>query len=287
MHHSVRIGFIGLGAMGSRMAKRLLDQQFDVIGYDPYSCAPVPRVSEMHEYRNELPRRRVLMMMVQPSAVDTAITQIAPHLEQDDIIIDGSNSHYRASEQRAASLKERGICFLDAGISGGLPGAVSGASLMVGGDEEAARYCEPLFNALAAPAGYAHIGPSGAGHYAKIVHNGILYGMLESIGEGASLIDKGPYDIDLETIFGIWNHAVIRSYLVSLLHENCGMITHANTEVGDTGSGQWAAETALQYQIPAPVISTAVHARRQSRGRDHLGNKVISLLRHKFGGHAL
>jgi 6-phosphogluconate dehydrogenase len=288
--------------MGSNMARRLLRGGHEVTVYDPRPDAVAALIkpgasgtTSLAKLVENLTRPRAVWMMV-PSgqATEDTVSNLSRLLAAEDIIIDGGNSRYTDSIRRAASLKERGILFLDAGVSGGVWGLEGGYSLMVGGDEAAYRRLEPAFKTLApsADTGFGLVGPSGAGHFVKMVHNGIEYGLMEAYAEGFELLQaKKELGVDLAQIAEIWRHgSVVRSWLLDLaaaaLKEDPGL-TDIQPYVEDTGEGRWTVEEAIELAVPLPVISQAVQARFRSRQAKPFAARLLAALRQQFGGHAI
>jgi 6-phosphogluconate dehydrogenase len=298
----MEMGMVGLGKMGSNMARRLLRGGHEVTIYDPRPEAVAALIkpgatgtASLAELVNNLTRPRAVWMMV-PSgpATEDTVSNLSRLLAAEDVIIDGGNSKYADSIRRAASLKERGILFLDAGVSGGVWGLEGGYSLMVGGDEAAYRRLEPALKTLApaADTGFGLVGPSGAGHFVKMVHNGIEYGLMEAYAEGFELLQaKGEMGLNLAQIAEIWRHgSVVRSWLLDLataaLKEDPGL-SDIQPYVEDTGEGRWTVEEAIELAVPLPVISQAVQTRFRSRQAKPFAARLLAALRRQFGGHAV
>ena len=294
----MRIGYVGLGRMGLRMVTRIL-QSYQVVAYDIDSSSVGRAVEQgaepaisLEDLVRKLQRPRIVWIMVPAGRpVDAVIEGLRPHMDRGDILIDGGNSFYKDSVRRAESLKNRGIHYLDVGTSGGLEGAEEGASLTIGGPAEAFRTVVPLFECVARPGAYLHCGPSGAGHYVKMVHNGVEYAMLQALGEGFEMLDSGPYDLDLEAVAKVWNNGcVIRSWMLELagraftadpkLEELAG-------EVGGGETGRWMVETAMEREVPTPTIALSLLMRYRSRHEDTFAGKVVAAIRREFGGHAV
>lgn len=293
----VRFGVVGLGRMGGSMVANLADAGLGTVVYDVDPIAvnrlkggSVAGAESLAGLAAKMTVPRVIWIMVPAGEpVDKVIGELRPHLAQGDVLIDGGNSNWRDSVRRAAALKAAGIRFLDCGTSGGLEGARNGLCLMVGGEEEAFALAEPFFRAVAEDGGYAHVGSSGAGHFVKMVHNGIEYGMMQAIGEGFELMAEGPYELDLPRIAGLWTHgSVIRSWLMELTagalaaDPNLEQITG---EIGGGNTGSWSIEEGWRFGVPMPVIATAYMARLRSRQQDTFSGKVVAALRREFGGH--
>jgi 6-phosphogluconate dehydrogenase len=293
---------VGLGRMGSNMTRRLLNGGHEVTVYDPRpeAIAALTKpgaigTASLAELVDNLTRPRAVWMMV-PSgpATEDTISNLARLLAAEDVIIDGGNSRYTDSIRRAASLKEKGILFLDAGVSGGIWGLEGGYSLMVGGDEAAYHRLEPALKTLApsADTGLGLVGPSGAGHFVKMVHNGIEYGLMEAYAEGFELLQaKKALGVDLAQVAEIWRHgSVVRSWLLDLaaaaLKEDPSL-TDIQSYVEDTGEGRWTVEEAIELAVPLPVITQAVQARFRSRQAKPFAARLLAALRQQFGGHTV
>jgi len=298
----MEIGMVGLGKMGSNMTRRLLRGGHDVTVYDPRPDAVEALIkpgatgtASLAKLVDNLTRPRAIWMMV-PSgqATEDTISNLSHLLAAEDVIIDGGNSRYTDSIRRAVSLKEKDILFLDAGVSGGVWGLEGGYSLMIGGDEAAYRRLEPALKTLApsADTGLGLVGPSGAGHFVKMVHNGIEYGLMEAYAEGFELLQaKKELDLDIDQVAEIWRHgSVVRSWLLDLtaaaLKEDPGL-THIQSYVEDTGEGRWTVEEAIELAVPLPVITQAVQARFRSRQAKPFAARLLAALRQQFGGHGV
>ncbi|NUQ21142.1 MAG: decarboxylating 6-phosphogluconate dehydrogenase, partial [Gemmatimonadaceae bacterium] len=236
--------------------------------------------------------RAVWIMVPAGAPVDETIETLVPMLSRGDIIIDGGNSRYIDTMRRAKSLSDRGIEFVDAGTSGGVWGLENGYCLMVGGSDRAVKICEPIFTALSEAGGYAHVGPSGAGHYVKMVHNGIEYGLLQAYAEGYEILHASKdFDLDLAKIAALWNHgSVVRSWLNELAERafaKDASLADLKGWIADSGEGRWTVQEATDLDVPAPVIALSLIMRLRSRQEDSFGAKVIAALRNEFGGHAV
>lgn len=298
----MQLAMIGLGRMGAGMAERLARGGHRVHGFDPLAAARsaarmrgVVDADSLAAAIAPLPSPRIAWMMVPAGpAVDDAIAELRPLLRPDDILIDGGNSNYRDTMRRARALHTDGIAYLDCGTSGGIWGPREGYSLMIGGDADAIEHLRPLWSTLApgADIGWGRVGPSGAGHFAKMVHNGIEYGLMQAYAEGFSMLQhKHELDLDPHQIAKIWRHgSVIRSWLLDLaadlLEENPGM-TGIAARVADSGEGRWAVAEAIELGVPAPVITLSLLARLRSRDSDAFADKLLAALRGRFGGHAI
>jgi 6-phosphogluconate dehydrogenase len=286
----MQLGMIGLGRMGGNMTTRLTKAGHDVKTYDPGVAGTA---SSLAELRDQLEAPRAFWSMVPSGKIteDTFQTLIAL-AEAGDTIVDGGNSNFRDSQRRYAEAKEHGIHFIDAGVSGGVWGLDNGYCLMVGGDNEAVAQLEPIFKSLAPEDGYAHVGASGAGHFTKMVHNGIEYGLMQAYAEGFEVMEKSEFDLDLHEIAGIWRYgSVVRSWLLDLLHAAFEVEgTHLEKIKGyveDSGEGRWTIAEAIAEDVPVPVITAALFARFASRQDESFAAKVNAALRNQFGGHAV
>jgi 6-phosphogluconate dehydrogenase len=285
--------------MGANMSERLVLGGHQVIGYDRNPQA-IQRVVEhgaagahsLADFVRKLSLPRAVWLMVPAGApVDETIEQLLPHLAKGDIIIDGGNSNYKDTLRRAARLRTQQIYFVDAGTSGGIWGLKVGYCIMVGGDDEAVGRLEPIFKTLAPPDGYAHVGPSGAGHFVKMIHNGIEYGMLQAYGEGFELLKSSEFSLDFGKIAHLWNQgSVIRSWLLELAEsafQKDPDLASIRGYVDDSGEGRWTVEEAIERSVPAPVLMLSLFARFASRQEDSFSAKLIAALRNEFGGHAV
>ena len=286
----MQLGMIGLGRMGGNMAKKLAGKGHDVKTYDP---GVESTAATLEELRDMLDAPRAFWMMV-PSGKITEDTfqQLLGLAEAGDSIVDGGNSNFRDSQRRAHEAAEHGINFVDAGVSGGVWGLEVGYCLMVGGEGEAVARLEPIFTSLAPEDGYAHVGGPGAGHFTKMVHNGIEYGLMQAYAEGFEVLEKSEFDLDLHEIAGIWRYgSVVRSWLLELLHAafelEGGKLEKIKGYVEDSGEGRWTIEEAIAEDVPVPVISAALFARFASRQDESFAAKVNAALRNQFGGHAV
>ena len=296
----MELGMIGLGRMGGNMLQRLLQGGHRVVGYDPRPEAVQAVVQQgavgtasITDLVAQLNAPRAVWVMV-PSGepTESTINAVADALSPGDVVIDGGNSNYKDSMRRAETLKERGLFFLDAGTSGGIWGLEEGYSLMVGGDPEAFRQVEPIFQTLAPgpDTGYGHVGPAGAGHFVKMVHNGIEYGLMQAYAEGFELMQaKREFSLDLARIAEIWRYgSVVRSWLLDLaaaaLRED-PELADLQAYVEDSGEGRWAVEESIELAVPAPVIALSLQARFRSRQDQPFGSRLLAALRNQFGGH--
>jgi 6-phosphogluconate dehydrogenase len=296
----MQLAMIGLGRMGGNMVQRLLQGGHQVVVFDRSADAVKSHVAlgakaakDLADLSGQLSGPRVVWVMVPAgAAVESTIEQLLPGLSKGDIIIDGGNSNFRDSIRRAAALKEKGIGFIDAGTSGGVWGLTVGYCLMIGASPEAFKVCEPIFKTLAPADGYAHVGPPGAGHYVKMIHNGIEYGMLQAYAEGYEILHASKdFKLDLHQISAVWNRgSVVRSWLNELAERafaDDGDLTALKGYVEDSGEGRWTVQEAIDLDVPAPVITLSLLTRFRSRQSDSFGAKVIAALRNEFGGHAV
>ena len=296
----MRVAMIGLGKMGGNMTARLLERRHEVVAFDrtPDAVARATALgaraaTDLASIVKQLDAPRVIWIMVPAGApVDETIDALVPQLSKGDVIIDGGNSRFHDTLRRGRALATRGIEFVDAGTSGGIWGKENGYCLMVGGSDRAVKLCEPLFTALAQEGGYAHVGPSGAGHYVKMVHNGIEYGLLQAYAEGFEILHASKdFTLDLHQIAAVWNHgSVVRSWLnelAELAFARDASLAALRGYVEDSGEGRWTVQEATDLNVPAPVIALSLIMRLRSRQEDSFGAKVIAALRNEFGGHAV
>jgi 6-phosphogluconate dehydrogenase len=287
----MQLGMIGLGRMGNGMTERLREAGHDVRTFDPQVESRT--AGSLEELKGQLETPRAFWMMVPAGDVTESVFQELLGLaDPGDTIVDGGNSNFRDSQRRYGDCKEKGLQFVDAGVSGGIWGLEVGFCLMVGGDDDAVKQLEPIFHSLAPEEGYSHVGASGAGHFTKMVHNGIEYGLMQSYAEGFEIIEHSEFDIDLHELSGIWrNGSVVRSWLLELLHsafeEHGNKLDDIAPYVEDSGEGRWTIHEAIAENVPAPVISAALFARFASRNEINFAAKVAAALRNQFGGHAI
>jgi 6-phosphogluconate dehydrogenase len=296
-----QFGMVGLGKMGGNMVGRLTAGGHHVVAFDrdaertrevAADTGAVPADS-LKDLIAALAAPRVVWVMVPAGEItEEALRNVAALLTPGDVLIDGGNSNYKDSQRHAAEFTAQGVGFIDAGTSGGVWGREKGYCLMVGGPEEAVRVAEPFFRTLAPPDGYAHVGPSGAGHFAKMVHNGIEYGMLQAYAEGFELLHASPLGLDLPQISSLWQHgSVVRSWLLELLQRayqaEGADLKRIRGWVADSGEGRWTVETAIELDVPAPVITLSLLQRFRSRQEESYSAQVIAALRNQFGGHAV
>jgi 6-phosphogluconate dehydrogenase len=295
----MKLGFIGLGKMGGNMVERLLKDSHDVVVYNLTKSEIEIAVKKgavsansLKDLADKLPGRKIIWFMV-PSGkpVDENITELEKLLSKNDIIIDGGNSFWKDSQARAKRLSERGIHYLDCGTSGGIWGLKNGYSLMTGGDKEATEYVYPIYKSLAPEGGYTYCGESGAGHFVKMVHNGIEYGMMQSFAEGFEILQKSQFNLDLAAITGGWQYgSVVRSWLLELAYlafKEDPNLEKIKDYVEDSGEGRWTVQAAIDLDVPAHVITTSLFNRFRSRQEESFAGKVLAALRNQFGGHSV
>jgi 6-phosphogluconate dehydrogenase len=286
-----QLGMIGLGRMGNGMTERLREAGHDVKTYDP--AVESRTAASLEELRSQLAAPRAFWMMVPAGKVtEDVFHDLLELAEAGDTIVDGGNSNFRDSKRRSVEAQQRGVHFVDAGVSGGIWGLQVGFCLMVGGGDEPVQRLEPIFTALAPEHGYAHVGPSGAGHFVKMVHNGIEYGLMQSYAEGFEIMEHSEFPLDLTQVAGIWRYgSVVRSWLLELLHsafeEHGGKLDDIAPYVEDSGEGRWTIHEAIAENVPAPVIAASLFARFASRDEINFSAKVAAALRNQFGGHAI
>ncbi len=292
----MKVGIIGLGRMGAAIARRIFESGYCVLGYDPDLKAQKECAAwglQIYDDVQALAKEADLIWLMVPAGavVDQTLNQMNNALAPQKIIIDGGNSNFNDSIRHARRLQELGVHFLDCGTSGGVHGLKNGFCLMVGGNYEAYQKVLPVLKIIAAPDGCAHVGPSGAGHYVKMIHNGIEYGLLEAYAEGFHLLREGDYkELDLEKIANLWQHgAVIRSWLLALTHDLFKQDQHLGSidgKIQEGGTGAWTVENAQKNKIPVPVIEKSLEVRAWSRrSGGNFATQLIQMIRHAFGGH--
>ena len=295
----MKIGYVGLGKMGANIIQNLRDKGSEVVAYDvlPEALVEAEKMGfetagTLEELAGKLEGRKVIWLMI-PSGKPTeeAISNLIPLLNKNDIIIDGGNSNYKDSMRHAKECKEKEIDFIDLGTSGGQEGARYGACLMAGGDEEPCQYMKEVFESIAVENGYLYAGQSGAGHFMKMVHNGVEYGMMQAIGEGFHILKESDFNFDLEKVAANWNAgSVIRGWLMELTQQQ--FKKHPDLEdikgiVEANGEAKWTVEAALEEEVPAPVIALSLMVRNNTQIKDNFACKVVAALRNGFGGHAV
>jgi 6-phosphogluconate dehydrogenase len=296
----VDLAIVGLGRMGGNMARRLHLAGHRVVAYNRSRDKTEEIIGEglaggfsPEEVVGMLPTPRIVWLMVPAGdATEATLGEFLPHLAPGDTVVDGGNANFHDSKRRHAELKERGIHFVDAGISGGIWGLKNGYGTMVGGDREAVEPLEPIFRTLAPEGGYIHCGPPGSGHYVKMVHNGIEYGLMQAYAEGFEILHASEYPLDLAKVADAWMHGtVIRSWLLELA--GLAFLRHGEALadikgwVADSGEGRWTVQEAMDLDVPAPVITLSLQARFRSRQEESYEAKVLAALREQFGGHAV
>ena len=315
----INFGMVGLGRMGANIVRRLREHEIHSVVYDISPNAVQEMANEgsipatdLAELSAKIPNPRVVWVMVPSGVTDSTIAELSIHLTAGDTIIDGGNSYYKRDVINAQKLSLRGINFVDVGTSGGIYGLERGYSLMIGGEKDVVAKLEPIFQALApgfdsAPrtpgrkgdtasseVGYFHCGPAGAGHFVKMVHNGIEYGMMAAFAEGLGIFEAAKnaepaFDLDIPEITEVWRRgSVVASWLLDLtaeaLQENPSLSDYS-TSVSDSGEGRWTVEAAIEAGVPVPVLTSALFSRFASRGNDEFSNRILSAMRYKFGGH--
>ncbi|WP_314002194.1 phosphogluconate dehydrogenase (NAD(+)-dependent, decarboxylating) [uncultured Paenibacillus sp.] len=295
----MQVGLIGLGKMGLQLSLNLLDNNHEVVAYDvnaeivrEVSQSGGTGVNSIVELVERLDSPRKIWLMVPAGTItENVLQELTPLLGLDDIVMDGGNSNYKDSIRRAEMLGAKGIRFLDVGTSGGIEGARNGICAMVGGDKEAFQAVEPLFLGICVDNGLLYAGPEGSGHFLKMIHNGIEYGMMQAIAEGFEVLDKSPYEFDYEQVARVWNNgSVIRSWLMDLteraFRKDRGL-SKLKGVVHSSGEGKWTVETALDYGAAAPVIALSLMMRYRSQEEHSFSGKVVAALRNEFGGHGV
>jgi len=295
----MKIGFIGLGKMGANMVQRILKNNHQVVVWNR-SQGPVEKLASkgaiastsIKDLVKKLPERKVVWLMV-PSgkAVDDNLDILLGLLKKEDIIIDGGNSYWKDTRERGKKVAEKGIHYLDCGTSGGVWGLQNGYCLMYGGNKAATDFMEPIFKTLAPENGYVYCGESGSGHFVKMVHNGIEYGMMQSFAEGFEIMEKSPFNINLTKVADAWQYgSVVRSWLLELAvraFKEDPKLEKLEDYVQDSGEGRWTVQTAMDLDVPAHVITASLFTRFQSRQNESFAMKVLAALRNQFGGHAV
>jgi len=295
----MKLGFIGLGKMGGFMIERLIKGGHEVVVFDLNKDAVTKAASEgaipsesLEDLVSKLPERKIVWLMVPAGKpVDATIDELQTLLKENDIIIDGGNSFWKDTQARAKRLKEKNIYYLDCGVSGGVWGLKNGYSLMSGGEKEPSKYVYPIYQTLAPKDGYTYCGESGAGHFVKMVHNGIEYGLMQSYAEGFEILEKSSFNLDLKAIANGWRFgSVIRSWLLDLIVNELSAdpkLEKIEDYVPDSGEGRWTAEAAIELGVPAHVITASLFNRFQSQQDESFAMKVLAALRNQFGGHAV
>jgi 6-phosphogluconate dehydrogenase len=297
----MQLGVVGLGRMGAGLVERLLARGHTIVAYDisrdrvqdVAANAGATGAQSLDDLAGHLAVPRAVWVMVPHGAPTTqTIGSLLPRMKAGDILVDGGNSRYTDSMTQAARCRDHGVHFLDVGVSGGVWGAKEGFNLMIGGPGEAVARMQPIFEALAPRGGYAHVGPSGSGHFVKMVHNAIEYAMLQAVGEGFECLHRSEFNLDLRQVAELWQHgSVVRSWVLELLgralKEEGNSLDHIGDHVDDSGTGRWAVEYAVERGIPVPGFSIALYERFDSRTPKRFAHQVIAALRKQFGGHAV
>lgn len=295
----MQIGIVGLGRMGYNLALNMKDHGHDVIAFNRSALKVDEIIKEgvkgaytIEDLVNQQTGRRVVWLMVPNGApTEEMIAKVLPLLSKGDILIDGGNSNFNDTLRRYEAIKPTGIHFVDAGTSGGTEGARYGACSMVGAEDEVFEYIEPLFKDICVENGYLHCGRVGSGHYTKMVHNGVEYGMMQAIGEGFEILKESQFDLDYEKVARVWNNgSVIRSWLMELAESafsKSAELGDIRDVIGSNGEGLWTVEEALKLKVPTPVISSSLHVRFRSEQEESFSGKVVAALRNEFGGHAV
>jgi len=295
----MKVGLIGLGKMGYNLALNMKDHGIDVGGYDrsqeqkgKLAKEGVPVFDSVKGMIDQLESPKVVWMMVPAGKpTESVLEEVTPLLGKGDIVIDGGNSRFTDTLRRGRELEEKGIHFVDVGTSGGTDGARNGACMMVGGSQEAINVLEPYFVAINVEEGYLHCGKSGSGHYVKMVHNGIEYGMMQAIAEGLEIIRQSEFDVDFEKVANVWNHgSIIAGYLMKMTQqafEHNGMLEDVLPRIDALGEGQWTVEEAIRLGVSAPVITSSLFVRNASKDEGKFSDRVVAAQRNEFGGHKL
>jgi 6-phosphogluconate dehydrogenase len=296
----MRIGFIGLGRMGANMVRRLVRDGHEIVVFNrtPEKTTEIAGEGAIASYSiaelvGKLEKPRAVWLMVPAGdATEAQIEELLEHLEPGDTIIDGGNTNFHDDVRRHAAMAAKGIGYVDAGTSGGIWGLQVGYCLMVGGDDAAVTPLEPVFRSLAPVDGYLHVGGPGAGHYVKMIHNGIEYALMQGYAEGFEIMHASDYGLDLGAIADLWGHgSVVRSWLLELavraFRAEGQDLEHLKGWVADSGEGRWTVQEAIDRDVPAPVITLSLQTRFRSRQDDSYGGKVLAALRNEFGGHAV
>ena len=293
----MKIGLIGLGKMGLNLALNMLDNDVDVAGFDAYlneslkdKYPDIMYEKSLESLVESLESPRIIWVMVPAGEpTETVINHLSELVDEGDIIMDGGNSRYTDSMMRGAQLKNKGIHFLDVGTSGGQDGARNGVCLMIGGDKKAFEIVKPLFELIAKKGGFDYMGNSGSGHFVKMVHNGIEYGMMQAIGEGFDLLEASPFNLDYQKIARVWaNGSIIEGLLMNMVYQAVQKdpkLSKIDGVVDDSGEGQWTIEEALKMKVSMPVIAQALFSRYKSKDQHKFAEKIVAAMRNEFGGH--
>jgi 6-phosphogluconate dehydrogenase len=295
----MKLALLGLGKMGLNLTRNLLENGHEVVAYDINEAFVQLAAEEgaiaaysLEEVVNELPEKKIVWMMVPAGEItEKLVGEVSPLLKEGDILIDGGNAHYKDTIRRAEKLNTQGISYLDIGTSGGMEGARHGVCMMIGGPEEAYHYLENVFKDISVENGCLYTGKPGSGHFLKMVHNGIEYGMMQAMGEGFDILEKSAFDYNYEEVAKVWNNgSVIRSWLMELMQDAFSedpALDGIKGVVHASGEGKWTVETALELETAAPVIAMSLMMRNRSLESDTFSGKVVASLRNQFGGHAV
>jgi 6-phosphogluconate dehydrogenase len=295
----MQIGFIGLGKMGFNLVQNLLVHQHEVVAYDldttlvaSIENKGATGATSLADLVQKLEKPRAIWLMIPAGPlVDAVLTELKPHLNADDLVIDGGNSNFKDSIRRAEDLEKNGVYYLDCGTSGGTSGALNGACTMIGGEKQAFSRVEQVFKDISVEGGFLHTGAVGSGHFVKMVHNGIEYGMMQAIAEGFEVFEKSGFDLDFEAIAHLFNSgSVVRGWLMELMENAFSKDPKLETirgRMNSSGEGKWTLETALDLGVPTPVIALSLMMRYRSLQDDTFTGKVVAALRNEFGGHAV
>jgi 6-phosphogluconate dehydrogenase len=295
----MQIGLVGLGKMGYNLALNFKSKGFEVVAFDVNKSAAekisregVTTMAAMSDMALALNGRKVIWLMVPAGhVVDVVLNNLKIYLNPGDIVIDGGNSHFKDTLARARDLEKIGVELLDCGTSGGVDGARNGVCTMVGGKKEVFDYCESIFKAISVPNGFLYCGKTGNGHFTKMVHNGIEYGMMQAMAEGLEVLHRYDTDVDLAAVSKVWNHgSVVRSWLMELTQSALEKDKNLESIKGvmhSSGEGKWTVEAALEMGVPTPVITMSLLMRYRSQVEDTFSGKVVAALRNEFGGHAV
>ena len=296
----MKFGMIGLGKMGMNLVKNAVDHEIEVVAYDVNAEAveeagnyseKITAVKSIDELLAEMSEPKIIWLMLPAGkATNSTIELLSEKLSAADILIDGGNSNYKDNLEQNKLLTEKGIKFFDVGTSGGMAGARQGGNFMIGGDDENSwSVIEPIFKAISTENGYLYTGKLGSGHYLKMIHNGIEYGMMQAIAEGFEILEQSPFDYDYEAVAKLWNHgSVIRSWLMELAQDQFSKDPKLDQIIGrvqSSGEGKWTIEESLDLGVPAPVIALSLMMRQRSLQEDTMTGKVVAALRNGFGGH--
>jgi 6-phosphogluconate dehydrogenase len=295
----MKLGFVGLGKMGGNMVERLLVKGHNVIAYnrtkdkiDEAVAIGATGADSLKDLALKIKDRKIIWLMIPAgNVIDEAIKELLPHLNKGDIIIDGGNSYWKDSVRRGEYLRSKDIAFVDCGTSGGVWGLANGYCLMYGGEKDVCDFLEPIFKSLAQENGHLYCGVNGAGHFVKMVHNGIEYGMMQAFAEGFEIMEKSHFNLNLEQISKVWQHgSVVDSWLLKLSSYALAddpKLGSIKGYVQDSGEGRWTIQTAIDLDVPAHVITASLYTRFQSRQEDSFAMKMLAALRNQFGGHSV